>query len=67
MVKDRYEGVKSYQLITDEKYLRKLKVEAARAGMTVKAFIILAVDTLIEDLHRRDADRNRRRQDDEEM
>ena len=41
--------VKSFQLIADERFMRLLKSEAAKDGKTMTAFVIEAVQRLVEE------------------
>ncbi|MBU1886067.1 hypothetical protein KKE34_05710 [Patescibacteria group bacterium] len=49
MKKRECEKIKSFQLITDETFMRFLKSESAKDGKTMTAFIIEAVQKLIEE------------------
>jgi len=49
MKKRECEKVKSFQLITDEIFMRMLKSESAKVGMTMTAFIIEAVNKLVQE------------------
>jgi len=53
MKKERYEKVKSYQLIVEDEFLRLLKSEAAKDGKNMKEFIVEAVKKLIDEKNKK--------------